>query len=75
MEIKTKYNIGDEIYVIHLGIIKIKIESIEINIKNDEILIYYEFRKNPKNCYSDCVTEDHAFETTEQLLGYIRDNI
>jgi hypothetical protein len=80
MEIKTKYNIGDQVYVISDGIhsATIKDITVKINVKS-QILIYYGYDINilddSQNYFSQNANEDHIKRSKEEILQYIRDNI
>lgn len=72
MEIKTKFNVGDEVFYLKDNIVQCKpIDSITIRVyPNDEIVIVYDFivcKQEFRNVYEG-KNEKQVFATKQELL-------
>ncbi len=75
MEIKTRFNIGDCVYIVRdTSISKETVARIEVTVyRNSELSINYTFRL----CFSGSYTrsEEQVFATPEEALKYLSKNV
>lgn len=85
MQIETKYNIGDKVWILnaHRTAMQIQINHIEIRINEskddnedfDYTIVYGgygRFEQDGKYCWSQEADEDECFDTLEQLFDNIK---
>lgn len=77
MEIKTKYNIGDEVYALHDGkVVSFNIDRIEVTISKhySPSIIYETF--GLEDTFRQCFSEERLFSSKEDLLeSFVIDNL
>ena len=76
MTIKTKFNVGDEVYIVESEIKKAKVHRINITAdswENGAYRINYEFRCGFSGTFS--VTEEKVFKTPEEALKSLKANV
>lgn len=79
MEIKTKYNVGEELYFIYSNkVTKASVISVTININEAEVITKYKirFKTSSKNSFSSSIDKNvlelELFKTQEELLENIK---
>lgn len=73
MDIKTNFDVGDDVWVLHSGKFKnVKIKKVWI-IKSNKTFVTYGYRIEKDCGCLDTVDERECFATKEELITYIHD--
>lgn len=80
MKIETKFNVGDEVYIINERIEQVKVRSISIDLNdwsNGTAKINYSFKLDDNTFTGEYVyrDEDEIFKTPEEALTFLKNNI
>lgn len=70
MQIETKFNIGDEVFVMHLNkVTLVKIKLFDARVSASGIFTTYETLSVPEGYLIGGITEDKIFSTKQELIN------
>ena len=80
MTVKTKFDVGDVVYIINERIEQVKVKGISIDLtdwNNGAVKMKYSFRLDDSTFTGEYVyrNEDEIFKTPEEALTFLKNNI